>query len=302
MDPLVIAQIVIAATQDVLFALAVGVLACSAMLGRQGQASLAALGRWRSGVLCGLALAGGLYLWLQAAVMSGAPPGDAGPAVVTVLTQSHFGIAWAVGIAGVVIAGLTGTRQSPTAWLIATAGAIVYASGKAAASHAADAGDFTLREAAHIVHLCATALWAGSVIVAAYALHRWDDSLSAASARRMAFCIQLSHLATAALGVVIVTGIHNATQNTAHLGGPLLSVLYGQILTLKLVFVTLAVLLGGYNRMIHLPRLELAVTGDGAAFRHAQRGFDRLLAVEALAMIAVLMLAAVLGHTSPLSS
>ncbi|WP_429448762.1 CopD family protein [Paraburkholderia sp. 40] len=96
--------------------------------------------------------------------------------------------------------------------------------------------------------------------------------------------------------------MYNAMRNTAHLGAPLFSVLYGQMLTLKLVFVTLAVLLGGHNRMIYLPRLESAVTGDIAAFRRAQRGFNRLLAVEALAMVAVLMLAAVLGHTSPLSS
>ncbi|MGF6853632.1 hypothetical protein [Paraburkholderia sp. CI3] len=61
-----------------------------------------------------------------------------------------------------------------------------------------------------------------------------------------------------------MTGIYNAMRNTAHRGAPLFSVLYGQMLTLKLAFVTLA--------------------------------------VGALAMVAVLMLAAVLGHTSPLSS
>jgi putative copper resistance protein D len=83
----------------------------------------------------------------------------------------------------------------------------------------------------------------------------------------------------------------------AHLGAPLLSALYGQMLALKLVFVTLAVLLGGSNRLIYLPRLESATNGDGAVLPHAQRGFDRLLAVEALAMVAVLVVAAVLGHT-----
>ncbi|SAL80001.1 CopD family protein [Caballeronia telluris] len=290
----------VAATQDVLFALAVGTLASSAMLWQQGRASLATLAHWRWGVLCGPALACGLYLWLQAAIMSGAPPGDAGPAVVTVLTQSHFGIAWVVGFSGVVIAGLAGTRASRPAWLIATAGVIVYASGKAAATHAADAGDFTLREAVQVIDLCPTALWAGSVIVAVCELHCRDDSSSALSARRVAFCTQLLHLATVALAVVIVTGLYNATQNMAHLGAPLLSVLYRQMLALKLAFVTLAVMLGGYNRMIYLPRLESAMTGDGAVLLHAQRGFDRLLAVEALAMVAVLMVAAVLAHTSPL--
>jgi putative copper resistance protein D len=301
MDPLVIAQIIIAATQDVLFAISVGALACSAMRGRQNRTSLATLGRWRFRALCGLALACALNLWLQAALMSGAPPGDAGPALVTVLTQSHFGIAWAVGFSGVVIAGLARTRESRPAWLTATAGVIVYAAGKAAASHAADAGEFTLREAVHVIHLCAMALWAGSVMVAACALHRWDDSSSAASARRVAFCKQLSHLATVALAVVTVTGLYNATQDMAHLGAPLLSVLYGQMLALKLVFVTLAVLLGGSNRAIYLPRLESAMTGDGAVLLRTQRGFDRLLAVEALAMVAVLIVAAVLGHTSPVS-
>ncbi|SOE82388.1 hypothetical protein SAMN05446927_5718 [Caballeronia arationis] len=53
--------------------------------------------------------------------------------------------------------------------------------------------------------------------------------------------------------------------------------------------------------MIYLPRLESAMTGDGAVLLHPQRRFERLLAVEALAMVAVLMVAAVLGHTSPLS-
>ena len=176
---------------------------------------------------------------------------------------------------------------------------MVYAAGKAAASHAADSGDFTLREAVQVVHLCATALWAGSVIVAAVVLHRWDEASRAMPTRRVAFCTELSHLATIALGVVIVTGIYNATEDTANLSTSLLSVPYGRVLMLKLVFVTLAVILGGYNRMIHLPRLQAVASGDGSAIRHAQRGFDKLLVVEAVAMLAVLMVAAVLGHTSP---
>jgi putative copper resistance protein D len=102
-----------------------------------------------------------------------------------------------------------------------------------------------------------------------------------------------------ALGVVIVTGIYNVTQDTAHLTAPLLSVLYGRVLSLKLVFVTLAVLLGGYNRMIHLPHLQTTAADGGAAYCDAQCGFDRLLAVEAVAMLTVLAVAGVLGHTSP---
>lgn len=302
MDPLVVVQIVVAAAQDVLFAVAVGALVCGVLLGRQDQGRVAAsvtLGRSRLAALCVLAFACGLYLWLQAAVMSGSAFSEAGAAVGAVLTQSHFGIAWSVGFAGVVFACLSGTRNSRPAWCLAGVGMLVYVAGKAAASHAADAGDFTVREAAHVLHLSATALWAGSVIVAAPVLWRWNDPASATPLRRVAFCTQLSHLATTALAMVIVTGLYNVTQDTAHLTAPLLSVLYGRVLTLKLVFVTLAVLLGGYNRMIHLPHLRTTAEDRGAAYRDAQRGFDRLLAVEAVVMLAVLAVAGVLGHTSP---
>jgi copper resistance protein D len=98
---------------------------------------------------------------------------------------------------------------------------------------------------------------------------------------------------------VIVTGIYNATQDTAHLTTPLLDGLYGRVLSLKLGFVTLAVLLGGYNRMSHLPHLQQAASKDAAAYRAAQRRFNRLLLIEAAAMVMVLIVAGVLGHTSP---
>jgi copper resistance protein D len=309
-DPLVVLQIVVAAAQDMLLAAAVGMLACSAMLGRQQQgcpAASTALGRSRFAALGVLVLACGLYLWLQAAVMGGTPFSEAGPIVSAVLTQSHFGVAWSVGFVGAVFACLGGTRHSRTSWGLAAAGMVVYVAGKAASSHAADAGDFTLREAVHVLHLGATAVWAGSVIVAAPVLWRWNAAASedisgearSRSANVVAFCARLSHLATIALAVVIVTGIYNATQDTAHLTAPLLGVLYGRVLTLKLAFVTLAVLLGGYNRMIYLPRLQHTVADSGPAYRDAQRSFDRLLAVEAVAMVAVLAVAGVLGHTSP---
>jgi putative copper resistance protein D len=98
-DPLVVAQIAVAAAQDVLFALAAGALVCGAMLRRQDTGRLAALGRTRLGALCVLALTCVLYLWLEAAVMSGSPFSEAGAALSAVLTQSHFGIAWSVGFA-----------------------------------------------------------------------------------------------------------------------------------------------------------------------------------------------------------
>ncbi len=299
-DPLVVAQIVTQAAQDVLCALAAGALACRAML-LPHPYGRAALARTRGSALGMLALALLLYLWLEAAIMSGAPLAGAGAALAPVLTQTHYGAAWSVAFAGTVIACCGGTRKGGGAMALAALGLLAYAAGKAATSHAADSGDFTLREGVHVVHLGATALWAGSVIVAAPLLRRWPRIDAETDLARLRFCARLSELATAALAIVVVTGIYNTLQDTAHLNGPLLGVPYGKLLTLKLAFVALAVLLGGYNRMVCLPHLRAAVAaGDDA--QPAQRRFNQLLAIEAVAMLAVLTIAGVLGHTSPTGS
>jgi copper resistance protein D len=298
-DPLVVVEIVVAAVQNILFAVAVGGLACGAMSALQEGPAPTSLVHGRLGSLSGLTLAGGLYLWLQAAVVGGLPFGEAGPLVPALLTQSHFGVAFTISCVGAllgVMGSLRGTRRFA---LVAATGIIVYAAGRAASSHAADGGDFTLAEAIHLVHLCAMALWSGSVIVAAFVLKRWDAASTRTIEQRVDFCMQLSHLATVSLGVVIVTGFYNASQDTSHLAAPLLSVLYGRVLTFKLVLVTLAVLLGGANRMLILPQLQAESVHRDPLLRVAQRRFSQLLTLEAIAMLAVLATAALLGHTSP---
>lgn len=300
MDPLVITQIVVAAGQDILFAVAAGALACGVMSGHDDARALTAAARWQAGAACLLVPACLLYLWLQAAVMAGTPLVEAGPALIAVLTQSHYGIAWMVGAAGAVVLALGSLNRTRTAMFVAAVGGLVYVAGKAAASHAADAGDFRLPEAVHVVHLSATALWAGSVIVGAWALLRWEDaSLSEASLPHVAFCTRLSHLATIALVIVIVTGIFNVTQATAHLSGPLLATMYGRVLTTKLALVACTVMLGGWNRMVYLPHMRAESGRNHSAYLDVQRSFERLLVIEALAMLGVLIVAAVLGHTSP---
>jgi putative copper resistance protein D len=79
----------------------------------------------------------------------------------------------------------------------------------------------------------------------------------------------------------------------------LLSVPYGQLLTAKLTLVIVAVVLGAYNRMIYLPRFSRVAGGEDSAVLRALRSFERLLVLEALAMLGVLIVAAILGHTSP---
>jgi copper resistance protein D len=297
-DPLVTAQIALAAVQDVLFAAATGAFACGVMGQRSGlfEAGLLRVGR---AVLTGvLVLTALVYLWLQAAVMSGSPLGEAAPAVSAVLTQSHFGLAWSVGFAGALLAALSCLSRGRSSALFA-AGLVLWVAGKAAASHAADAGDFSWREAVHAVHLFATALWAGSVIVAAVLLRGLKAVASSTPERRAAFCSALSHLATSALVVVIVTGFYNVVQDTAHASAPLFSMPWGQLLAAKLACVVVATVLGGWNRLVVLPGLRTRAEQNEPGYFAVQRRFDGALAVEAVAMLLVLTLAAVLGHTAP---
>jgi copper resistance protein D len=135
----------------------------------------------------GMLLTALAYLWPQASIMSGSPLGDAASAVYAVLTQSHFGLAWLVGFTGALLAALSCLHRGRGLWLFA-AGLVLWAAGKAAASHAADGGDFSRREAVHVAHLLATTFWAGSVIVAA-TLRRACPRASGGSSEQCAeFC------------------------------------------------------------------------------------------------------------------
>jgi copper resistance protein D len=299
-SPLVAAQIALAAVQNVLFATAAGMLACSVIGKRSGMVAPAALRIPQAVVTLALALAALAYLWLQAAVMSGSPLAEAGPAVVAVLTASHFGVAWSVGFIGALLAVLSRLPERRGLSLFA-AGLVAWVAGKAAASHAADSGDFSVREMIHVVHLGATALWAGSVIVAAVLLRRFTRaSHGGAPEPSAAFCAQLSHLATTALLVVLITGVYNVMQDTAHASQPLFGMAWGRVLAAKLTCVVLAIALGGWNRMVVLPALcARAEQHDAAGYLALQRSFDRWLTIEAFIMLAVLTIAGVLGHTSP---
>ncbi len=305
MEALVVAQIVVSAVQDNLFALGVGFAACCELLRQAGAAPAASLYRAQSVCCAALLAAYASYLWLQSAIMAGTPFADAGGALSAVLTQSHFGYALLLGSGGLAAA-LLGTLLMRRGTVVAGCGVLLYAAAKAAASHAADAGDFSLAEAVQAVHLLATATWAGCVMATALGTLRGARGLAALLAtpeRQVAYRSELSHLATLAMAVVIMTGLYNFGQSAAQTNAPLLATAYGRLLALKLALVVSAIALGGWNRFIVLPRLEAALKpGEAAHARAAAAGlrrFDRLLAIEACVMALILITAAVLGHTPP---
>ncbi|MEO6973005.1 MAG: CopD family protein [Rhodoferax sp.] len=286
-DPVTATQMALTAGADIAFAFAVG--ACA--LGLGGAARMRVI---RVAMLVWLVLQG-FYLPLQASAMSGAAPYAALPMVPLVITQSHFGVMWAVGVtAGIVALATAFTKACGRAtWSASTvllaAALMVMAFTHAGTTHAVDAGDFSIAMLVHTVHLLSTGLWAGVVVVAAWPLRRLFVATRQSATQ---YSARLSRLAALAFLVAIGTGIANAWRGLGGSLAPLTSSLWGWVLCVKLLAVACVVAIGALNRFLNKKRIR---QGDPDALS----AFGRWLAAEAYLMIVVLILASVLGHSMP---
>jgi copper resistance protein D len=108
----------------------------------------------------------------------------------------------------------------------------------------------------------------------------------------------LSHLATSALVIVVITGGYNVMQDTTHASMPLLAMPWGRLLAAEISCVVLATVLVAGTAWWILPNCTRTRNATIRA-PAVQRRFNRALLLEAVVMLAVLTLAAVLGHTAP---
>ena len=143
-----------------------------------------------------------------------------------------------------------------------------------------------------IVHIVATAVWGGVVLVGGLVvLPALDTSITRIALIRLAD--RLSNVSLVAFSVVLISGLVGAQRGLGGSFAGLRASAWGHVLTLKLALVLLAVVLGGLNRTSALPRLRRsAATVDAHTFRS-------VLHLEALVMIAIFVVASVLGLTPP---
>ena len=280
-----------AALSDIGVAAMLGALATPALL-RDASSAWAARRLRRCRTLFGaagvLALAASLaWIWVEAIAMTDAPPGAALLAIGGIVADTGFGHAWAVATlalaAGLALAGACRYRAMPLRTLALVL--VVVAAAHAAGGHAG-ANGLDWRVPATAVHLLATGLWAGGVFAALVVLRGDPDAIDCAR-----YAQRLSTMATAALAAVVATGAAMAWHG---LGGslaplaPASATAWGIALDVKLALVAIAVALGGFNRLVVLPRMP------GAATR-----FARVLRVEAVVMLGVLAVAAWLAGGEP---
>lgn len=250
-----------------------------------------------------LALQLGL-LWLQAAVMGDVALKDAGPAVVDVLRGTHYGVVWTIGFAVttllIALFALTGTAGRGRGRVLAIALLVAaFAYTRSLISHAADQSDLNWMVFLDWSHLLLIGAWVGEVLVATLLLLPRLDSAHN-SPDTATFALALSHSATLILVGVVITGVIKAWVSV---GSPanLIGSAYGQVLIVKLVFVSVAIALGGFNRFVVLQNMnpETQSMARVAVMRSgSQRHFLVVLQVETFVLICATAAAAVLSASA----
>lgn len=221
---------------------------------------------------------GGVWLVIVGSQMSGMPITAVLPGGVLgiVLTQTHFGEAWLIRLALVVIlAGCLVVRRFTRTQVPAVIGALIAAAFVASlawAGHGAAAEQIpfdAIHLPADILHLLATGAWLGALFPLSLLLAeaRRDGSPAAVTVAQTA-TLRFSALGLTSVGTLLVTGI----VNTWFLAGTipaLIGTLYGQLVLVKVALFAAMIAVASRNRRQFIPRLT-KIAGESA---------DRLLAV-----------------------
>jgi putative copper resistance protein D len=241
-------------------------------------------------------LSGAIWLVLQAASMSGLPPGDT-EALSTVLNETQFGqVAEIRLVLAIVLAVLLAYDRVAGADWAASALTLGLTASLAWTGHAgstlSEAG--ALHLAADALHLCASAVWIGgllSLILFFTSLRRTRREDVALHAR--AATERFSVLGIVSVAALSVTGIVNATMLVGSFRA-FAGTDYGQLLMLKLALFAVMLVLAATNRLRLTPRLA-------SSFDDALGGLRRNSAIEFALGLLILTIVALLGMLHPAS-
>jgi len=258
---------------------------------------------WIGASLAAIAALGSLLPFVSAS-MAEVPVSEAGEAMCTMLTESHFGMAWAIGVGAVLAAALasavpaSGQRLRSVALLNLLALAVALYT-RSMVSHAAADGDLSLAVIVDWIHLCLMSVWVGEVFIAALVTLSGRVPSHAFDRAELARYVEnLSSSATFALVGIFSTGLFSTWQNLGDISG-LTGNAYGSVLLFKLGLVAFAVLLGGFNRFIVMPSLLAGLREPHGDAAQPLSRFTLNLRIEAIVLLAVLVAAAILSATSP---
>lgn len=161
-------------------------------------------------------------------------------------------------------------------------------------THAAEHGMWSVDFAMEWLHLMFIALWIGIVVMAAWIIvPRHRDAGLGHQGQRVLYLHRLSQAATAALLVILATGIYNTVVRFGawdNVGGNT----YSTTLMFKGAMVALALAIGAYNRFVGFP----AIVSSG----RVTPSVLLLLRAESFLLVGALLAAVLLGSMPPPSS
>lgn len=235
-----------------------------------------------------------VHPWFVASSMSGSTQFRPTLTLVpTILSSTRQGAIWYTNsIALAILLGiqfLNGNRAGSAASWVSASALCVLAATKAASSHASEQGDFSLAEIAQFVHLLATSVWAGAIVVSGFLVAPRMLANRAVPAL-WSYGKTLSRTVTWALIILVLSGLYVAWSDMHRTFRVLWSSQWGAILLTKASLAGIAVILGGFNRLRCLGR---PASSDGAGI------MAKLLRAEAFVMIAILCLSSALGNSNP---
>ncbi|WP_233864475.1 CopD family protein [Paraburkholderia adhaesiva] len=293
-------QVAMATIVNVAYAFALGSALFGAWLEKDGRTPIApAYAAWlraqRSLRAAAIVFVIALAMWLlyESASISGERLPAAFDVVSTVLTQTHVGLAWSVAFGGaLVLLALAFAAQGAVRDGLLWIALIVTALGRAALGHAADAGFASAALGVHTLHILSSSAWSGIVVAGGLVVL---PALGASTARGILIrtSTQVSNVAMFAVGLVLATSVFNAVRGTGGSVAALTGSSWGHVLLIKTALVVIALAMGAYNRIVVMPLLRRAASTAAA------RRFVNVIHLEAIVMIGVLALAAVLAHTAP---
>ena len=241
-----------------------------------------------------------LELLMRTAAMADVPLEQAWSFVPRVLERSDYGVYWQWQ-AGIILLVLGGTlwllwRGGSTlaaAWLLC--GSLVWALLVSVTSHAGEEGLWSVANLVNWAHIVSTSLWGGAVVI--YAWLVLPELLREGPARMGPLAERLSLLATAALAIVLLSGLYNGWRQMSA-WSDLWTSDYGLVLSTKLALVAVMMVIGAINKFRWVPALVIAC-GGGADWRQPFARLRGVLRIDSVVFVAVLIAAVVLGMQAP---
>ena len=209
--------------------------------------------------------------------------------MLLVVRNTHWGLGWAIGGAGVVVAGfgLSLARRGPAGWGIAAVGAIAMSVGESLTSHATSAVRYQpLAVATDFVHVAAAGAWLGGlalVLLAGFPSLASTGEPDAAGSRLVR---SFHQSAVESVTLVLASAIVSAWLRVGS-WSDFADTLYGRVLFRKIVIAVIVLAIGAYHwRKTVVPDW---VSSTSSRFRRT-------------AIVELLVAAVVLGFTAVLVS